>query len=83
VTSPRAIGPIHFGPGAEFDLIRRLVNPDDLLPMGVSLGPGDDAAVLEGGWVVSADISLEDVHFRRGWLENKEIGFRAVSCIIW
>ena len=48
MTSPRAIGPVRFGPGAEFDLIRRLVDPADLLPMGVSLGPGDDAAVLEG-----------------------------------
>ena len=82
MTSPRAIGPVRFGPGAEFDLIRRLVNPDDLLPVGVSLGPGDDAAVLEGGWVLSTDISLEGVHFRRVWLEDKEIGFRAVSCAL-
>jgi len=82
VTSPRSIDPVRFGPGAEFDLIRRLVNPADLLPMGVSLGPGDDAAVLEGGWVLSTDISLEDVHFRRAWLEDHEIGFRAASCAL-
>ena len=63
MTSPRSIGPVHFGPGAEFDLIRRLINPDDLLPIGVDLGPGDDAAVLEGGWVISTDLSLEGVHF--------------------
>jgi len=82
VTPRRSIGPVHFGPGEEFDLIRRLVNPADLLPTGVSLGPGDDAAVLEGGWVLSTDLSLEGVHFRRAWLEDQEIGFRAVSCAL-
>ena len=46
MTSPRSIGPVRFGPGAEFDLIRRLINPDDLLPIGVDLGPGDDAAAV-------------------------------------
>ena len=82
MTPRRSIGPVHFGPGEEFDLIRRLVNPADLLPTGVSLGPGDDAAVLEGGWVLSTDLSLEGVHFRRAWLEDQEIGFRAVSCAL-
>jgi len=82
VTSPRSIGPVRFGPGVEFDLIRRLINPDDLLPIGVDLGPGDDAAVLEGGWVLSTDLSLEGVHFRRAWLDDQEIGFRAVSCAL-
>ena len=82
MTPRRSIGPVHFGPGEEFDLIRRLVNPADLLPTGVNLGPGDDAAVLEGGWVLSTDLSLEGVHFRRAWLEDQEIGFRAVSCAL-
>ena len=82
MTPRRSIGPVHFGPGEEFDLIRRLVNPADLLPTGVSLGPGDDAAVLEGGWILSTDLSLEGVHFRRAWLEDQEIGFRAVSCAL-
>ena len=36
MTPRRSIGPVHFGPGEEFDLIRRLVNPADLLPTGVS-----------------------------------------------
>jgi thiamine-monophosphate kinase len=41
------------------------------------VGPGDDAAVLEGGWVVTTDLSIEDVHFRRDWLSDGEIGYRA------
>lgn len=41
------------------------------------VGPGDDAAVLRDGWVLSTDLSVEDVHFRRAWLEEREIGYRA------
>ena len=70
-------GRIALGPGAEFDLIRRLVADDAPLPPEVRLGPGDDAAVLEGGWVVTTDLSVEDVHFRRSWLSDREIGYRA------
>ena len=44
------------------------------------VGPGDDAAVLQGGrLVVSTDLSVEDVHFRRSWVSLEEIGFRAVT----
>jgi thiamine-monophosphate kinase len=66
------------GPGAEFDLIRALVADARGHPQ-VLLGAGDDAAVLDGGWVVSSDLSVEDVHFRRAWLDPGEIGARAVS----
>lgn len=66
------------GPGGEFDLIRRLVE-DHPLPEEVRVGPGDDAAVLDGGWVVSTDVSVEGVHFRRDWLTPTEIGYRAAA----
>lgn len=46
------------------------------------MGPGDDAAVLVGGWVVSTDFSLEDVHFRRSWLSDREIGYRAATAAL-
>jgi len=82
VKSSRSIGPVHLGPGAEFDLIRKLIKSEEALPTGVTLGPGDDAAVIEGGWVISTDLSLEGVHFERAWLEDNEIGFRAVSCAL-
>jgi thiamine-monophosphate kinase len=49
----------------------------------VELGPGDDAAVLRlsgaESVVVSTDLSVEDVHFRREWLTWDAIGFRAVA----
>src|SRR5690349_23523756 len=72
-------GRIRLGPGAEFDLIRRFLESDVPLPADVLVGPGDDAAVLEGGWVVTADLSIEDVHFRRAWLTDREIGYRAAA----
>ena len=68
---------VALGPGAEFDLIRRLVDDQGPLPPEVRVGPGDDAAVLEGGWVVTTDLAIEDVHFRRSWLSDREIGYRA------
>ncbi len=65
----------------EFDLIRRMVEntPDSI--EGVSVGPGDDAAVLEveGSVVLSSDLAIEGVHFRREWLTLSEIGYRAVA----
>jgi len=68
---------VRLGPGAEFDLIRRVIDAESELPAEVWVGPGDDAAVLEGGWVISTDLSVEDVHFRRAWLTDTEIGYRA------
>jgi thiamine-monophosphate kinase len=68
---------VALGPGAEFDLIRRFIDDESPLPPEVRVGPGDDAAVLEGGWVITTDLSIEDVHFRRAWLSDREIGYRA------
>lgn len=43
------------------------------------LGPGDDAAVMgvDGHLVVSADMLVEDRHFRRAWSTGEDVGFRA------
>lgn len=71
-----------FGTGAEFDLITRLHDFDLDLPPEVWLGPGDDGAVLEGGWVVSTDLCIEDVHFRREWVTDQEIGYRAATAAL-
>ena len=52
-------------------------------PPEIILGPGDDAAVLDLNTdeelVVSTDLSVEDVHFRREWLTWDAIGYRAVA----
>ena len=66
------------GPGEEFDLIRRVA---------ARLGPrarglGDDCATIRwpgGMLVLSSDLSIEGVHFRREWLQPLEIGWRATA----
>jgi thiamine-monophosphate kinase len=79
---PPPIPRVRLGPGREFDLIRAFLGNDVTLPPGIEVGPGDDAAVLEGGWVVSTDLSVEDVHFRRSWLTDEEIGYRAAAAAL-
>jgi len=69
---------------AEFERIRSLIETvDSASPPEVRLGPGDDAATLRVGdgeaLVVSTDLSVEDVHFRREWLTWEAIGYRAVA----
>jgi len=75
--SPDARSP-RLGEGAEFVLIRRFL-ADNALPADVRTGPGDDAVVFQDGLVVSTDMSVEDVHFRRRWLTEREVGYRAVT----
>ena len=74
------------GPGAEFDLIRSLLATGKPVLPQVGVGPGDDAALLdpgEGGTVViSCDLSIEEVHFRRSWLSSSEIGYRAAAAAL-
>lgn len=72
------------GAGVEFRRIEALIASAGA-PTGdaVLVGPGDDAAVIaprEGeGLVLSCDLSVEDVHFRREWLSWEAIGWRATA----
>ncbi|HEY9425589.1 MAG TPA: thiamine-phosphate kinase [Gemmatimonadaceae bacterium] len=67
------------GPGREFDVVRRLLALWDDAASGV----GDDAAVLDvppgERLVVSADSTVENVHFRREWLSARAVGWRATA----
>ena len=67
------------GPGREFDAVRALLARWGDLARGI----GDDGAVLDvppgERLVVSTDASVEDAHFRRGWLTPAEIGWRATT----
>lgn len=70
------------GPGAEFDLIRRMLERWGDRAEGI----GNDAAVLRAprgdSIVASVDAAVEDQHFRREWLSPREIGYRAVTAAL-
>lgn len=61
----------------ENELVRRLVSIGWRGSRAVRLGPGDDAAFLRGGLVISTDLAVEGVHFRFDWISPEEAGFRA------
>lgn len=61
----------------ENELVRRLVSIGWRGSRAVRLGPGDDAAFLRGGLVLSTDLAVEGVHFRLDWVSPVEAGFRA------
>lgn len=70
------------GPGAEFDLVRRLLARWGDRARGI----GDDAAVLDvppgERLVASVDTSVDGVHFQRGWMTPREIGYRATAAAL-
>lgn len=70
------------GPGREFDAIRKLLDRWGDRASHI----GDDAAVVEVGaserLVVSTDVSVENIHFRREWLSAEEIGYRATTAAL-
>lgn len=72
---------MRLGRGAEFDLIRNLVGAG-AADARVVVGPGDDAAVLEGGWVVTCDLAVEGIHFRRDWMSPEALGGRAARAAL-
>ncbi|CAA0131567.1 Thiamine-monophosphate kinase [Mycolicibacterium vanbaalenii] len=65
----------------EFAAIDRLV-AGRRQPPWVSLGPGDDAAVVaapDGRTVVSTDMLVEDRHFRLDWSTPYDVGRKAIA----
>lgn len=71
--------------GPEFDRIRAFLQAVDAFPPtdAVIVPPGDDASALRaaqgGAIVLSTDLSIEGVHFRREWMTWEAIGCRAAS----
>ena len=73
---------VQLGPGREFDAIRQMVARWGDRATGI----GDDAAIADlprgDALVASVDSAVEDVHFRRGWLTAREIGYRAAAAAL-
>ena len=73
------------GPGSEFDVIRRVLQGAVAPGSMVSLGAGDDCALIESGdgyLAVTVDLFVEGVHFEEAWGSHEEIGRRAVLAAI-
>lgn len=71
------------GPGKEFDVIREILSGSERASTGLTVGPGDDAAVLaRPARVVTTDMSVEGIHFRREWMSPEEIGYRATMAAL-
>ena len=65
----------------EFPMIDRLVS-GRRQPAGVSVGPGDDAAVVstpDGRVVVTTDMLVEGRHFRLDWSAPHDVGRKAIA----
>ncbi len=65
----------------EFAAIERLVR-DRRQPAAVTLGPGDDGAVVsvgDGRTVVSIDMLVQDRHFRLDWSTPHDVGRKAIA----
>lgn len=66
----------------EFEILERMIRAAGLASGEVVVGPGDDAAVLQGGLIVSTDMAVEGVHFRLDWIKPEEVGFRAAAAAL-
>lgn len=67
---------------AEFELINRLKQILGAPPVGVLVGIGDDAAVIErpaGRVAITVDMQVEGIHFEKVWLSPEDLGHRALA----
>lgn len=71
----------------EFGLIRVWTedrqSKEFLLSAGVTLGIGDDAAIVKGStgqeWLLAVDTMVEEIHFRSETMSDADIGYKALA----
>ncbi len=62
----------------EFAFVERLAQRLPGPPPGQTW-VGDDAAVLDGGFLLATDLLVDGVHFRRAWCTGADVGFKALA----
>lgn len=65
----------------EFGLIQSFLSRLPKKSSSVLLGPGDDAAVIRSSkknQIVTTDMLIEGVHFKKEWMSFEQIGFKAM-----
>jgi thiamine-monophosphate kinase len=73
--------------GSEAEIIERIWKRLPICPTRrgwLSLGPGDDAAVIGGGpraanWVLSSDAFIQDIHFVSEVFAPEDVGYKALA----
>lgn len=63
---------------AESRIIARVLATSARRPPTTAIGPGDDAAITEDGWVITTDLLVEGVHFDER-MSGEDVGFKAVA----
>ena len=72
---------------SEFDLTdqlrKRATKNHALRATGLIRGIGDDAAILRSrprtDWVITTDLLIEDIDFRRAWMRPRLLGHKALA----
>ncbi len=67
----------------ESDLIARILSGTEKMHSRILIGPGDDSAIFENKkTAISTDLTIENVHFCRNWVNLDEVGYRAVMVAV-
>ncbi len=63
--------------------LARVIERASVKPKGLTLGPGDDAAIVRGpgleDYVVTEDVLVEGRHFETRWFKGRELGWRLAA----
>lgn len=63
----------------EFELIKKITRQQSHFAAKGMIGPGDDCAVFDNGFLITTDTLLEDTHFKLQYSSYYDIGWKALA----